>query len=61
MDRLGTQIQVLMDHAQIIGEALEIQRSAELILFDPSSFTEINRDSLTGETESILNSIVAGK
>ena len=61
MDRLGTQIQVLMDHAQIIGEALGIQRSAELILFDPSSFTEINRGSLTGETESILNSIVAGK
>ena len=61
MDRLGTQIPVLMDDAQIIGEALGIQRSAELILFDPSNFTVIHRGSLTGETESILNSIVAGE
>ena len=61
MDRLGTQIPVLMDDAQIIGEALGIQRSAELILFDPSNFTVIFRGSLTGETESILNFIVAGE
>ena len=61
MDRLGTQIPVLMDDAQIIGEAFGIQRSAELILFDPSNFTVIFRGSLTGETESILNSIVAGE
>ena len=61
MDRLGTQIPVLMDDAQIIGEALGIQRSAELILFDPSNFTVIHRGSLTSETESILNSIVAGE
>ena len=61
MNRLGTQIPVLMDDAQIIGEALGIQRSAELILFDPSNFTVIFRGSLTGETESILNSIVAGE
>ena len=61
MDRLGTQIPVLMDDSQIIGEALGIQRSAEFILFDPSSFTVIHRGSLTGETESILNSIVAGE
>ena len=61
MARLGTQIPVLMDDAQIIGEALGIQRSAEFILFAPSSFTVIHRGSLTGETESILNSIVAGE
>ena len=61
MDRLGTQIPVLMDDAQIIGEALGIQRSAELILFDPSNFTVIYRGSLTSETESILNFIVAGE
>ena len=61
MDRLGTQIPVLMDDSQIIGEALGILRSAEFILFDPSSFTVIHRGSLTDETESILNSIVAGE
>ncbi len=61
MDRLGTQIPVLMDDAQIIGEALGIHRTAEFILFDPASFTVIHRGSLTGETESILDSIVAGE
>ena len=61
MDRLGTQIPVLMDDAQIIGAALGILSSAEFILFDPSSFTVIYRGSLTNETESILNSIVAGE
>ena len=41
MARLGIEIPVLMDDAQIIGEALEIQRTAEFILFDPTKFTVI--------------------
>ncbi len=49
-----------MDDAQIICEALGIHRTAEFILFDPSSFTVIERGSLNDETESILKSMVAG-
>jgi len=61
MARLGIEIPVLMDDAQIIGEALGIQRTAEFILFDPSKFTVIYRGSVTTEIESILNSVVAGQ
>ena len=60
MARLGIEIPVLMDDAQIIGEALEIQRTAEFILFDPTKFTVIYRGSVTDETESILTSVAAG-
>ena len=61
MARLGIEIPVLMDDAQIIGEALGIQRTAEFILFDPTKFTVIYRGSVTDETESILTSVAAGE
>ena len=61
MARLGIEIPVLMDDAQIIGEALEIQRTAEFILFDPTKFTVIYRGSVTDEIESILTSVAAGE
>jgi len=58
MNRLGVDIPVLMDDAQIIGEALGLERTAEFVLFDPKRFRVLYRGMIGKETQLVLNAIV---
>ncbi len=57
MDRLNVTIPVLMDDAQLISEALEIQRTGEVLLYDPEQFTVVYRGSIGDELENALSAI----
>lgn len=59
MDRMGINIPVLMDDAQLISEALEIQRAGEVLIFDPQRFTVVYRGSVGDELESALAAIAS--
>ena len=61
MDRLGVGLPVLMDDAQIIGEALILERTAEFLLFDPEEFRVIYRGKVGKETDQALQAMVDGK
>lgn len=61
MDRLNVDIPVLMDDAQLISEALEIQRTGEVLLYDPEQFTVVYRGSVGDELESALSAIANNK
>ena len=43
MAALGSELPVLMDDAQLIGEALALSHSGEFLVFDPRSFSVIGR------------------
>ena len=51
MEQLGVDLPVLMDDAQLIGEALSLERTAEFLLFDPEEFRVIYRGSVGEDTE----------
>jgi mono/diheme cytochrome c family protein len=57
MDRFGVDIPVLMDDAQIISEALGIQRTAEALIFDPAQFTVVYRGAVGPEFERALTAL----
>ena len=60
MERLGVDLPVLMDDAQLIGEALSLERTAEFLLFDPEEFRVIYRGSVGEDTEQALQAVVEG-
>jgi hypothetical protein len=57
---LGTSLPVLIDDAQIVSQAMDIQRSGETFLFDPRSFEVIYRGPVTG-LQSALREVMAGQ
>ena len=57
---LGTSIPVLIDDAQIVSQAMDIQRSGETFLFDPRSFEVIYRGPVSG-LQSALGEVAAGQ
>ena len=59
MDRFGIEIPVLMDDAQLISEAMGIERTAEALLFDPKKFTVVFQGSVNAEFEQALAAVSA--
>ena len=57
---LGVQLPVLIDDAQVISEAMGIDKSGEAFLFDPRSFEVIYRGPVSA-LETALNEVVAGE
>lgn len=56
---LGVDMPVLMDDARLISEALGINRTSEVLIYDPKSFTISFRGPVGEPLTSVLNSIVA--
>ena len=59
MDRLGSDLPVLMDDHRVISEAMGISNSGQVLIFDPARFTVKYRGSVSG-AETALNEILAG-
>ena len=57
---LGTSLPVLIDDAQIVSQAMGVQRSGETFLFDPRSFEVIYRGPVSG-LQSALGEVAAGQ
>ena len=54
MDRLGSDLPVLMDDHRVISEAMGISNSGQVLIFDPARFTVKYRGSVSGaETRSM--------
>lgn len=60
MQRHGVDIPVLMDDAQLVAEALGIERTAEVLVYDPKSFTVTYRGSTGAELNAALQAIADG-
>jgi hypothetical protein len=55
----GVEIPVLMDDARVISEAMGIERTGEVLIYDPSAFTVEYRGSAAG-AEQAIDEILAG-
>ncbi len=61
MERFGdVDMPVLIDDAQLISEALDIQRSGEVLLYDPSSFRVLYRGVPGDDMEQALAQVLSG-
>jgi hypothetical protein len=60
-DALGLGLPVLIDDAQLISEAMGIDKAGEVFLFDPRSFRVIYRGPADKPFEDALAEVVAGK
>ena len=60
IEPLTLQLPVLIDDAQLISEAMGVDKSGEAFLFDPHSFEVIYRGSVAG-LEKALEEVVAGQ
>ncbi len=58
--QIGVQLPVLIDDAQVISEAMGIDKSGEAFLYDPRSFEVIFRGPVSA-LETALNDVVAGR
>lgn len=56
----GVDIPVLLDDARVISEAMGIERTGEVLIYDPSSFTVEYRGDIAG-AETAINQILAGE
>ena len=59
MERLGSDLPVLMDDHRVISEAMGISKSGQVLIFDPAGFTVKYRGSVSG-AETALIEILAG-
>ena len=59
MERLGSDLPVLMDDHRVISEAMGISNSGQVLIFDPARFTVRYRGSVSG-AETALIEILAG-
>ena len=59
VEQWGVNIPVLMDDTQVISEAMGIERTGEVVLYDPNSFTVEFRGDLAG-AEAALEQLLAG-
>ena len=53
LDQWSVELPVLMDDSQVISEAMGIERTGEVLLFDPSSFTVEYRGTAEGAVAAI--------
>lgn len=60
LDALAVQMPVLIDDAQIIAEAMGVDKSGEAFLYDPRSFEIVYRGTVAG-LEKALEEVVAGQ
>lgn len=60
-ERLGTDIPVLIDDAQIISEAMGIDKTGEAFIYDPKSFRVIYRGPADQSLADALAAVVAGE
>ena len=61
MDRLGSELRVLMDDSQLISEALGVEKTGEVILFNPKSFIVEFRGPVGSELETAMQARLAGQ
>jgi hypothetical protein len=59
--RLGSTIKVLMDDTQLISEALGVDKTGEVFVFNPKSFTVEYRGPVGTELEAALAAMLAGQ
>jgi len=59
MQRLGVSLRVLMDDAQLISEALNVDKSGEVLIYNPRSFTVDFRGPVGSALDDVLSAIVA--
>lgn len=59
--KYGTDIPVLMDDSQLVSEAMNIDKTAEAILVDPTSLTVIYRGPADKHLAAALDQVLAGK
>jgi len=59
--RLGVDIPVLMDDTQYVSEALGIDKTGEVLVYNPKSFSVEFRGPAGSELEQALESIIAGE
>lgn len=57
---LGTELPILIDDAQIVAEAMGVDKSGEAFLYDPRSFTILYRGSVDG-LNAAVEDLVAGR
>lgn len=60
LDSAGISIPVLMDDAQLVSEALGITHTAEVLVYDPDSFTVVYRGPVDASLTQVLTEVVAG-
>ncbi len=60
MQRLGIELPVLMDDSQLVSENLGVQRSAEVLVYNPKSFEVIWRGEMGSTLESALQALLSG-
>lgn len=64
MAERGSELPVLMDDAQLIGEALALSHSGEFLVFDPRSFSVVGRgqnlESQYAQVQALLGAMVNG-
>lgn len=56
----GVQIPVLMDDSQLVAETLGIQRTAEVLIYDPKAFAVTYRGAVGAELDAALQAIANG-
>ncbi len=61
MESLGVDIPVLMDDTQVISEALGIDQTGEVFLYDPKRFTVAYRGPAGTELEDAMQAMLAGE
>jgi len=61
MSRLGVDLPVLMDDAQLVGELLDISHAGEAIVLDPERFTIVFRGPVGEELNQALVQVAAGQ
>jgi hypothetical protein len=60
VDQYGTSIPVLMDDTQLVSEAMGIDKTGEVFLLDPKSFTVLYRGPADGHLTTALEATIAG-
>jgi hypothetical protein len=61
VDQYGTDIPVLMDDTQLVSEAMGIDKTGEVFLLDPKSFTVLYRGPVDSHLTAAIEEILAGK
>lgn len=61
IEGLGIDIPILMDDAQVVSEALGIDKTGEVFLYDPSRFTVTFRGPVGSELEQAMQAMIQGE
>jgi hypothetical protein len=61
IDQYGVRIPVLMDDTQLVSESLGIDKTGEVFLFDPKSFTVVYRGPADAHFTQAIDAVLAGK